>query len=53
VKTGNAWLIFWLAVLAFALVGYFFSKRRDETRLRRRMQAIQQKRLQEMQQQRK
>ena len=39
-KTGNLWLIFWLVVLALALVGYIFSKRREEDRQRLRERAV-------------
>ena len=52
-KTGDLWLIFFLAVLAFALIAYVFSKRQEEDRERRKTQAVQRERLEELQRQRK
>jgi len=43
VKTGDLWLIFWLAILAVALLGYLFSKRREEDRQRLREQEVRRK----------
>ena len=34
-STGDLWLVFWLAVLAFALIAYLFSQRREEERQRK------------------
>ena len=52
-KTGDLWLIFWLVVLAIALIAYAFSKKKEADRQRRKAQAVQRERLQELGQQRK
>jgi len=53
VRTGDLWLVFWLTVLAIALLAYVFSKKKEEDRQRKKSQAAQRERLLQLQQQRK
>lgn len=50
-STADLWLMFWLAVLAFALIAYLFSQRREEERQRKKQQAAQEERRKESERQ--